>query len=122
MKPIEYAQLLYEVMEGKGDEEQSQIIERFKSLLIKNKDAHLAMTITKELEEIQHKNEREKITYVTSASELSAEQREALEEIYQDQKEYSTNPSLLGGIAVRTRDKIYNATLRKKIEALKSLL
>lgn len=120
MNPRQYAQSLYEVLESRSEEQQDQIIERFKYILTKNKDSHLAGSIRKELEKIQEQKIQEEMTYITSASNLSDPQKQELESIFHGAKSYSKNPSLLGGIAVRKKDIIYNATLRKKIETLKS--
>ena len=122
MIPKDYAQLLYETCQDKTDEQQGKILERFKTLLTKNKDMHLATAVGKELQKIQDQKERENVTYITSSSELSNSQKQELENIFPEPREFSENPSLLGGIAVRQKDGVYNATLRKKIESLKSLL
>ena len=44
MHPKQYAQLLYEVLENKSDEEQAQIFDRFRAMLIKNKYTHNIIT------------------------------------------------------------------------------
>ena len=119
MNPKNYAQLLYEALGDKTDEQQGKILERFKALLIKNKDTHLAAAVGKEFEKIQEQKARENVTYIASSSKLSQSQKQELENIFPDPHEFSENPYLLGGVAVRQKDRIYNSTLRKKIESLK---
>jgi len=129
MNPKEYAQLLYETLspfgrspaggKDKTDDQQGKILERFKALLAKNKDTHLATAVGKEFEKIQEQKARENVTYIASSSKLSQSQKQELENIFPDPREFSENPYLLGGVAVRQKDKIYNSTLRKKIESLK---
>lgn len=119
MLPKNYAQLLYEVLENKTTNQQDAILERFRKLLMKNKDAHLTSAVRKELQKIQAQKEQERTTYISSASKLTASQKRELEKISAEPREFSQNPSLLGGVAVRQKDKVYNATVRKKIETLK---
>ncbi|MBI1889000.1 MAG: F0F1 ATP synthase subunit delta [Candidatus Spechtbacteria bacterium] len=120
MLPKDYAQLLCEVLENKPDKQQSQILDRFKTLLKQNKATSLAGAIEKEFEKIQKQKEREEITYISSAVTLSKNQKRELESIFSGPREFSENPSLLGGIAVRQKDTICNATLKKKIELLRA--
>ena len=122
MNPKDYAQLLAEVLADKNEKQQDEILARFKKLLTKNKDAHLAGALAKELQKILEQKEQDNITYIASSAELSGTQRKALENIFPKPIEFSQNPSLLGGVAVRQKDRVYNSTLRKKMESLKSSL
>lgn len=121
MNPADYAQLIYAVLEDKGEKQQDEILKRFKALLIKNKDTHLAGAVEKELEKIQRQKEQENVTYITSSSALSESQKQELESTFPEPRIFSENPSLLGGVAVTHKDKIYNATLRKRIEVLRTI-
>ena len=47
MNPKEYAQLLYETLSEKAEDKHDQILDRFKSLLVKNKESHLGTAIKK---------------------------------------------------------------------------
>lgn len=121
MKPDDYAKIIYEVMEGKTEAEQGEILSRLRKILVRNKETHLAMHIYKEFEKVQKERSEEKLTHITSTSELRASQKKDLEDMF-GKTEFSQNPNLLGGIAVRIKDKLYNATLRKKIETLRASL
>ena len=120
MLPKDYAELLYEILENKPVEQQGKILSNFKKILVKNKETHLAKAIQREFEKIQTEKSREKTTYIASASELTHKQKQELEDIWKKPREFSVNPDLLGGVAVRQRDIVCNATLRKRIELLKS--
>jgi len=122
MHPQDYAQLLYEVLQNKSPAQQDAILSNFKKILIKNKEAYLAPAIEKELDKIQAQKEQEKITYISSAAKLSASQQKELESISSEPREFLVNPELLGGLAVRSKDAMHNATLRKKISLLKNVL
>jgi len=122
MTPVDYAQLLYETLENKSDEQQGRVIARFRNLLVKNKDSHLVPGIEKELKKIQKQKDKEQVTYISSASKLSESQRGELKNMFSEPLSFSENPSLLAGIAVIKKDTVYNATLRKKLESLKSLI
>jgi ATP synthase F1 delta subunit len=121
MPPNNYAQLLYEILENKPAEQQEKILDNFKKILIKNKETHLAPAIHREFEKIQERKRREKTVYIASATELNKKQKQELENMWDKPREFSVNPDLLGGIAVRRRDTVYNATVRKKIELLRNI-
>lgn len=122
MQPKDYAQLLYEVLKDKPAKTQGKILGRFKKILTKSNESYLCHFVEKEFEKIQGQREHERITYISSASELTAHQKKELEGISTSPREFSVNPDLLGGVAVRNGDVIYNATLRKKLECMKSSL
>lgn len=118
MQPKDYSQLLYEVLENKPAAEQDKILHNFKNILIRNRETCLAPSIEKEFVRIEWQKEQGKITYISSASRFTASQEKELEKISSEPREFSVNPELLGGVAVRKGDKLYNATLRKKVETL----
>ncbi len=122
MTPKYYAQLLYEVLESKPADAQDTILSNFRNILIRNKHAHLAPVIQREFEKIQEEKLREKTTYIAAASELSSKQKKQLGRMFPEPLVFSENPRLLGGIALTQKDKVYNATLRKKIEIVKSFV
>ena len=122
MHPQDYAQLLYEVLQDKSPAQQDAIFENFKKILINNKETYLAPAIEKELDKVQTQKEQEKITYIASAAELTQSQKKELESMTSKPREFLVNPELLGGVAVRQKDRIYNSTLKKKVETLKALL
>ncbi len=119
MLPKDYAQLLYEVLENKPEQEQDKILRNFKNILIRNKETYLAPAMKKELDKIQGQKELERTTYISSATELTASQKKELGSITSEPREFLINPELLAGVAVRQGDKVYNATLRRKLEFLK---
>ncbi|MFY9457803.1 MAG: F0F1 ATP synthase subunit delta [Candidatus Spechtbacterales bacterium] len=122
MLPKEYAQLLYEVLENKRTDQQNEILSRFKNILARKKESYLAPAIQREFIKIQVQKSRENITYISSASTLANARRKELAGLFLEPMEFSENLSLLGGIAVRQKDKVYNATLRKRMELLRSSL
>jgi F0F1-type ATP synthase delta subunit len=118
MSPKEYAQLLYEVLEGKSENKQDKILDNLKEVLERKRQTYLAPSIIKELDKIQTQKTRERTTYISSAAELTRSQKKEIEDIFTKPLEFFVNPSLLGGVALRQKDVVYNATLRKKIETL----
>jgi len=119
MYPQRYAQLLYDVLQDKSPAQQDAIFKNFRKILIKNKETHLAPEIEKELNKIQQEKEQEKITYISSAAELTYNQKKELEGMTSKPRKFLVNPELLAGVAVRQVDKVYNATLKRKLEFLK---
>lgn len=122
MNPKDYAQLLYEALDNKPAKQQDEILKNFKSILIKNKETYLARATGKEFTKIQEQKEQEKTTYISSASRLAGNQKKELEKMFPQPREFSVNQELLGGIAIRNKDIVYNATLLKKLEHIKSSL
>jgi F0F1-type ATP synthase delta subunit len=122
MTPHEYALILYEVLEGKTDQEQKDILKRFRSLLVHNKETHLGKGIEEDLQKIQNQKELDQVTYISSSETLSSDETKQLTEIFPGEHHVSKNRVLLGGIAVRKKDILYNATLKKKSEVAKSSL
>lgn len=122
MTPRDYAQLLDRALEDKNEGTQDQILLRFKNILTKNKDTYIAQTIKKEFQKVQNEKKQKKTTYLSSASQLSSIQEQQLKNIFPAPWVFSVNPSLLGGVAVRQNDTLFNGTLRKKVELLKSSL
>lgn len=122
MSPKEYAQLVYEVAAEKNDDERVKILERFKVLLIRRRDTHLASAIVSAYDALQREGKQRGTTYITSAAKLSPAQRKELEALFPEPRSFSVNPTLLGGTAVRAKDTLYNATMKKKVEMLKSQL
>lgn len=121
MSPKTYAQLIYEVLGDKLATDQDKILHNFKNILIRNKESYLAQLIEKEFIKIQEQKEEEKTAYISSASKLTTNQKKALKNIATEPREFSVNPDLLGGVAMRNKDIIHNATVRKKVEVLRGL-
>lgn len=119
MQPKDYSQLLFKTLENKPVKLQSEILGRFKNILIRNNESYLAPAIAREFVKIQKQSERARTTYISSSSKLSNIQHRELESAFPEPLEFSVNQNLLGGIAVRNKDMVYNSTLRKKIESLK---
>lgn len=122
MHPENYAKLLYEVLENKPTKQQGEVLERFKKILVQSKESHLAQTIKKKFTKIQEYKEQERTTYIASALKLTVSQKKELEKITSEPREFSVNENLLAGIAIRNKDMVYNGTLRKKLEHIKSSL
>jgi len=122
MNSKEYAQILYQILQGRSENAQGKIIANFQKFLLKNSQLHLINSILKEFRQISSDAEKENFTYISSASELAGSQKKALEKIFPKPLKFSVNKELLGGISVRRKDVLYNHTLRKKLEIFKSSL
>ena len=122
MNPQDYAQLLFDVISDKKPQAQVLIFDNFKKILTRNKEIHLSNSILKELARIENEANTKTATYVSSASELSKEQKKKLEKILSKPIHFFVNNGLLGGIAIRKHDTVYNGTLRKRLETLRTVL
>lgn len=122
MNPRLYAQLLYETLKDKSDNEREKIIKRFNALLEQYKISHLKNAILKEFKKIEREIFDAKITYITGSPELTGAIKNELESMFRGEKEFMKNPNVIGGVAVRQKDILYNGTLKKRIEILKSRL
>lgn len=121
MNPRLYAKLLHEILEDKSDNEQEKIIKRFNVFLIRSKISHLKNVVLKELGKIERESLETRTAYVCSPVELTSEMKRSFESIFTGPKEFLINQKLLAGIAVRQKDTLYNSTLKKRVEILKSL-
>lgn len=121
-----YAEALYESVRDKSKEEVKDTISRFFDVLVANGDVSKAEATIQHF--MRHWDEAAGIRNieVTSASELSKTEREAVkayaaEKFASDQIEISEkiDPAILGGIVLRDGDRVYDNSVKGRVYSLR---
>ena len=119
-----YARALYELTQGKHGVELNKIIERFVAHLSKARMLKQADRIIDEC--IHYAKAQEGIVEIEieSAYELADSTLNRIKKVFGDNVEAETkhNPSLLGGVVVRSRDTIFDASLATQLNNLEMKL
>ncbi|MDD5050178.1 MAG: F0F1 ATP synthase subunit delta [Candidatus Pacebacteria bacterium] len=108
-KPKQYAEALYEAMEGAKKGEEKQLVEHFVQTVKKNKDWIRLPLILKHFEKIfVEKNGLTKVE-VESAYPLTAKTRKEIEGIFKDKVllEEKVNPRLIAGIRILLNNSVF---------------
>lgn len=122
--PQTYGRALYELTRGKRGAELNEIIERFVAHLSKARMLTQADRIINEC--IRYAKAKEGIVEIEiqSARELPAATINQVKKYFGDKVAAAStvNEALLGGIAVRTQDAIFDASLRAQLNTLEMKL
>lgn len=129
ISPRKYAIGLHEAVKEKSKDEADLIIENFLKILLKNNDFSLADKIVAEfsayLKEQEGKIEAEAVT----ARQLSVEEEKELSQSIKGQLAAEeielvnkVDKSILGGLIIRFKDKLFDGSLKNKLETLKTNL
>ncbi|GIW87799.1 MAG: ATP synthase subunit delta [Isosphaeraceae bacterium] len=116
--------VLVRLLEGRADE----LTVRFLRLLNRNGRLELLGTILRQARELLNRRRKRRAVRVTSAVELSEDQRRELEARLREQMgtepvvEYEVDPALLGGLVVRVGDVLYDASVRGQLKRLRRRL
>lgn len=126
ISPRKYAVGLYEAVKEKSKDEVDLIIENFLKILLKNNDFSLADKIVAEFSAYFKEQEGIIEAEVVTARKLSAEEEKELSQSIKGQlaaKEIElvnkVDKSILGGLIIRFKDKLFDGSLKNRLEALK---
>lgn len=119
--PRQLAVALYEVTKKLDGKDQQKAIQNFSKLVA---SSHQLKQVDKIIEEfIRYGKKQEGITQieVTSAQELDEKMLEKIKKYFGNQVEASVqiDPDLLGGIKIKTDDKILDGSLKTQLKKLK---
>lgn len=130
IKPKQYAEVLYELAEGKSGDELNSIIESFVAMLAKRGDLKHWQRIIESFSKIYNQEKGIAEIKVSSSFKLSDKIKEQLKkqllhsELSQNRKDIdlieNIDESLIGGIRLESEDKIIDDSLNHRIENLKS--
>lgn len=117
----QYAQALFEATKELGGEKLSEAIERFVLLLARQHKLKRAEQIIAEYEKRVKKENGEVDVAVKSARKLEKALLEKIKNVFGERVETKeeVDASLLGGVVVRTEDKILDSSLRAQLMVLK---
>ncbi|MEA3398434.1 MAG: ATP synthase F1 subunit delta [Patescibacteria group bacterium] len=123
----QYARSLYESLEGREKKEIGPAISNFLNLLINNNDISKTDNIIDEFENIWNLEQKITKAKVVSARELEANVIGSLSDyVKQTAKsskvaiEKTVDKSILGGVIIKHGDKVMDASLRARLNALKA--
>lgn len=120
----QYAQILFEAIKGTKAHHTEEIIKNFIQLLVKDRKLKQAEKIIEEFERYSKKQEGiEEITVVT-ARPIDDKVLNEIKKVFGHKVEaqVETDPSIIGGVIVKTQDKILDGSLRTSIKNLKNKL
>lgn len=120
----DYALALYEVTKDQKGKELEQTIVEFAGLLVKRGLSRKIDKIVTEFVAYAKKQEGVVDIEITSARKLSDKVVREIEKAFGDKVEsiVKTDESILGGVMVKTEDKIFDASLRTQLQRLKKAL
>ncbi len=118
------AQALYEVTDGVKGEKLHKVIEEFAKLLARARKISRAENIIKEFEKYSKKQAGIMEIEVQSARKLDEKTLNQIKKIFGNEVEASESidGALLGGVRVRTEDKILDGSLKTQLIQLKTKL
>jgi len=119
--PKQYAKVLYDLVKDAEEKELPQIFKSYIAYLQKEQVLSKAQYIIKEFE--SYSKEKEGITEltITTKSKLSAAIRKEIEKLFDGKLEVTekTDEDLLGGVIVRSKNTILDASTNTQIKRLK---
>lgn len=122
--PRHYAKILYEVTHDLKANELDQAMQNFLHMLMENHALKKLPLIMKEFAEYADEKNGVHHLEVTSARPLDAELVQKITAAFSPKAKASTavNPELIGGVVIRTRQAILDASLRTRVAQLSSKL
>ncbi|MBU0596745.1 ATP synthase F1 subunit delta [Patescibacteria group bacterium] len=120
----QYAKALYEVTKNLDGADLSVAIENFVKLLSNAHKLRQASAIINEFENYAKKEEGIVSIEITSASKLDFSVVNNIKKVFGDKVESveSIDKSLMGGVSVRTEDKILDGSIKTQLQNLKQQL
>jgi len=121
--PKEYAEALYEILES--DVKQNNVAESFAALLVKNKDVKKLKVIYEELSKIEKEKSGIINIVVEVASSISSDEKINIKEKLESKLgkkvdlEVKVKKELIAGAKYFIGDKVYDASIKNKLEVLR---
>ena len=122
--PVQYARGLYEATRDISGKDLSSVLAQFAEMLYKAHQIKKADRIIAEFIRYSKKQEGVLELKVVSARKLEASVIKHLQKIFgaKSEIEESIDESLLGGVVVKTDDKIFDASIKRQLLKLKNSL
>ena len=117
-----------EILNGVLRPETDPEVRNFVYLLASRNEMRVLPAVLAEFEQLTSRGAARRLTTVTSASELSDEDRRALEDKLRQQIspdldfEYRVDPALLGGVVIRIGDRIIDGSVAGKLAQMRQKL
>jgi F-type H+-transporting ATPase subunit delta len=120
----EYAAALYEITKGLEGKALSQALQEFVKLLARANKLKKAPLILESFEKYYQKKHGIIPLEVTTAKPLSEENKKKIIKVFGSKAELTetTDPSIIGGVIIKTEDIILDGSLKKQLQLLKTQL
>lgn len=125
----QYAQALYEALEGKDKDRAKTVIDNFVQLLARNRGISKINKILEHFDNIWNDNQGVTEARVVTSIELSKDTLEFLKEYISQAAQAQevrinneVDKDVLGGVVIRYGDKMIDASLRSQVRGLKNKL
>jgi F-type H+-transporting ATPase subunit delta len=120
----QYVKALYDVTKDLSDENLSIAIENFVKLLARDHKLRQAEAIILEFDAYAKQQAGVVSIEITSARKLESDVVDNIKKVFGDKVESieSVDKSLMGGVSVKTEDKILDGSVRAQLSSLKSSL
>ncbi|MFW5888395.1 MAG: ATP synthase F1 subunit delta [Patescibacteria group bacterium] len=127
--PKKYAQVLYELTEGKNKKEIKDILENFAGFLVDNRDISKADKIIDQFGKIWNKKNRTVEAKAVTSTETDEQTLAVIENYIKNisnarkvELKHEIDKRILGGVVIRYEDKLIDAGLKTQVKNLKSFL
>ena len=122
--PLQYAKILYELTKDSKENELSSIIEAFVIFLKKNQSVNKLPYIIQDFQNYVLKVQGKEKAEITTAHSMSEKSLEEIQKILKLQGEIVKNvdKELIGGVVIKVGNKIFDASIKTKINKLKQHL
>ena len=124
-----YAQTLYELTENKDKKEIETVLDNFVKTLVANRDTRKVEEIIEQFREIWNKKnqivEAQAVTSTSVDEETLKVVKDYIEEATQAKEvmlDHDINENILGGVIMRYKDKVVDASLANQVKQLKNKL
>lgn len=120
----QYAKILYETTRGLNKTEMEPVIQAFVNLVIENQMKKKLPYIIEKFESLSKKMDGVVEMEVTSAHALSNVIQKQVEETFGGKVEMKLkeDPSLIGGVTIKTENKIFDASIKTQLLKMKEQL
>lgn len=121
-----YAQTLYELTEGKNKKEIELVLENFVKVLVSNRDTGKTDEVIEQFQEIW--NRKNQIVEAKAVTSTSADKdtlgvvKDYIKNSTQAEEvilDYDVDENILGGVIMRYKDKVIDASLANQVKQLK---
>ena len=125
----QYAQTLYELTQGKSEDEINSVIKKFAELLKRNRQLNLLSDIVKRFSETWNKNNEVTEAEVISREELGKDLRVKIKKFVKNKYQArevilknKTDKKIKGGIIVQVGDEILDGSVSRRLTELRKAM
>jgi len=120
----QYAAALAEVLESAKPKEQARVLQEFAEILKRHHKLHQGNAIIHEYEQVMKKQEGIEEVEITVAREQDKKVVDKIKKMFNEESEFTIqiDETMLGGVKIKTADKILDGSVLTQIKNLKKSL